>query len=429
MDMKMVSEEEVVKKYRRYLLKTVVEPIVAFKGEGAFLTDLQGKRYLDFSTGYSVMALGYGNPSVRRKIQEQLMKLEHCCHYLYYSIQAADIAEKLAEISPDKLQKSFLCNSGTEAVEGAIRLARKYTKKHEMFALYRGHHGRSMGAASITGNSIEKKGMGPYLTGVHFLPPPYCYRCSLKKTYPECELACAKLMEEVIEYATSDDVACVILEPIMMDVVIVPPDGYLQEIKRICNDHDILFVADEVQSGLGRSGKMFAVEHWKIEPDIMTLGKALGGGLPLGAYIATEKVGSAFESMDYASSCGGNPLACVAGLEMINIIENDLVKNANRMGEYFLNRLFELKQGHKSIGDVRGKGLFIGLELVREQKTKALAIQEAEMVKNRLREMGLLLIRNQSTFRILPPLTVKQEEIDQAVEYIDNALNEIDKIA
>lgn len=423
----MVDREEVVKKYRKYILKTVVEPIVAAEGDGVFLRDLQGKEYLDFSTGYSVMALGYGNSSVRRKIQEQLIKLEHCCHYLYYSIQAADFAEKLCEISPGKLRKSFLCNSGTEAIEGVIRLARKYTKKHEMFALYRGHYGRSMGAVSISGNFIEKKGMGPYLTGVHFLPPPYCYRCSLRHRYPECELACARLMEEAIRYATSDDVACIILEPIMMDVVIVPPDGYLQEIKRICDDQDILLVTDEVQSGLGRSGKMFAVEHWKIEPDIMAIGKALGGGLPLGAYIASDEVASAFEYMDYASSCGGNPLCCAAGLEMIDLLQKGLVENASRMGEYFIKRLWELKQRHKSIGDVRGKGLFIGLELVRDQKTKTPAIQEAETAKKRLREMGLLLIRNESTFRILPPLIVKKEEIDQAVELIDKVLDKIDK--
>ena len=409
------------------MLKTVVEPIVASEGEGNYLINLRGKKYLDFSTGFSVMALGYGNLSVREKIKEQLIKLENCCHYLYYSIQAANFAEKLCEISPWKLQKSFLCNSGTEAVEGTIRLARKYTKNYEILALYRGHHGRSMGAASVTGNFIEKKGMGPYLAGIHFLPPPYCYRCSLRQIYPECDLACAGLMEDVIKYATSDNVACIIIEPIMMDVTIVPPKGYLNKIRRICEDHDILLITDEVQSGLGRSGKMFAIEHWNIEPDIMALGKSLGGGLPLGAYIATNEVASAFEYMDYASSCGGNPLACAAGLEMINIIQNGLIDNASIMGEYFIKRLNELKIRHKSIGDIRGKGLFIGLELVKGQNSKIPAIDEAEKTKNILREKGLLLIRNESTFRILPPLTVRKIEIDHAVELIDNVLYKIEK--
>ena len=423
----MVESDEILEKYNKYVLKKVVEPIVAYEGKGVILRDLEGKEYLDFTTGYSVMALGYGNPSVRRAIQEQLIRIEHCCHYLFYSIQAANFAEKLCEITPSNLQKSFLCNSGTEAIEGVIRLARKYTKRHEMFALYRGHYGRSMGAASITGNYKEKKGMGPYLAGVHFLPPPYCYRCTLKQTYPECNLACAGFMEEAIRYATSDDVACVILEPIMMDVVIVPPDGYLEEMKRICEDHDMLLVTDEVQSGLGRSGRMFAVEHWEIEPDIMALGKALGGGLPMGAYIASEEVASAFEYMDFASSCGGNPLACAAGLEMINQLQDGLVENSQRMGTYFLERLLELKKRHKSIGDVRGKGLFIGLELVKDQKTKTPAIQEAERAKNMLRERGMLLIRNESTFRILPPLIVKKEDIDRAVELIDDVLEKVDK--
>lgn len=423
----MVSREKVLEKYDKYLLKTVVEPIVANEGKGCFLRDLNGSEYLDFTTGFSVMALGYGNLDIRKKIQEQLVKLEHCCHYLFYSTQAAQFAEKLSEISPGKLRKSFLCSSGTEAIEGSIRLARKYTKKHEIISLYRGHYGRSMGGASITGNFIEKKGMGPYLSGVHFLPAPYCYRCSLGHTYPECNLACARLMEDVIKYATSDDVSCIILEPIMMDVVIPPPEGYLKEIKTICDDHDILFVTDEVQSGLGRSGKMFAIEHYKIEPDIMAMGKALGGGLPLGAYIATEDVAEAFEYMDFASSCGGNPLSCAAGLEMIKLLKNRFVDNASKMGEYFIKKLWELKERHALIGDIRGKGLFIGLELVRDRKTRTLAIQEAEKAKNKLREKGLLLIRNESTFRIIPPLTINKDEVDKAVELIDQVLGDIEQ--
>lgn len=423
----MFEREEVLEKYKKYILKNVVEPIVPYKGEGDILKDLNGKEYLDFTTGYSVMALGYGNSLIRKVIQEQLMKLEHCCHYLFFSIQAANLAEKLCEITPGSLQKSFLCNSGTEAIEGAIRLARKYTKRHEIFALFRSHHGRSMGAASITGNYIEKKGMGPYLAGIHFLPPPYCFRCSLRQTYPECDLACAEFMEEALRYATCKDVACIILEPIMMDVVIVPPDGYLKRIKTICEENDILFVADEVQSGLGRSGMMFAVEHWGVEPDIMVLGKALGGGLPLGAYIASEAVSEAFEDMDFASSSGGNPLACVAGIEMINQLQRGLVKNSKEVGEYFLKRLQEIKEEHKSIGDVRGKGLFIGLELVKDQERKTPAVNESEEVKRILRDKGLLVIRNESTFRILPPLTVDKEVIDKAVGLIDDALVEIDK--
>jgi 4-aminobutyrate aminotransferase-like enzyme len=424
----LVERDEVLKKYKKYILKNVVEPIVPYEGEGAILKDLDGKEYLDFTTGYSVMALGYGNSLVKKKIIEQLTKLEHCCHYLFFSIQAANLAEKLCEITPGKLQKSFLCNSGSEAIEGAIRLARKYTGRHEIFALFRSHHGRTMGAASITGNYIEKRGMGPYLAGVHFLPPPYCFRCSLKQAYPECDIACAEFMEEALKYSTCNDVACIVIEPIMMDVVIVPPDGYLERVKRICEENDILFIADEVQSGLGRSGMMFAVEHWKIEPDLMALGKSLGGGLPLGAFIASERVAGAFEDMDFASSCGGNPLACVAGLEVINQLQNGLVKNSNVMGKYFIERLQELKDEHELIGEVRGRGLFIGLELIRDQKTKIPAIKEAERVKNLLREKGLLLIRNESTFRILPPLTINRGDIDKAVDLIDDALKEIKKM-
>jgi 4-aminobutyrate aminotransferase-like enzyme len=282
-----------------------------------------------------------------------------------------------------------------------------------------------MGAASITGNFKEKRGMGPYLSGVYFLPAPYCFRCELRATYPDCDLACARFMETSIKYATSKEVACLVIEPIMMDVVIVPPEGYLQELKRICNEFDILLVTDEVQSGLGRSGKWFAIEHWGVDPDIMCLGKALGGGLPLGAYVASDDVANSFENMDFASSCGGNPLACAAGLQMIDIIQNGMLKNASEMGEYFLNRLNELKEHHALIGDVRGKGLFIGLELIKDIKTKRPAIKEADNLKNRLREKGILVLRNESTFRIIPPLTITKEQIDHVIESIDVNLYKI----
>jgi 4-aminobutyrate aminotransferase-like enzyme len=423
----MISKSELMEKYKKHILKTVVEPIIITEGYDNFLKDIDGNVFLDLTTGYSVMALGYGNPLIIKIIQEQLVKLEHCCHYLFYSVQAANFAQKISEISPGKLTKSFLCNSGTEAVEGALRLARKHTRKYEMFALHRGHHGRSMGAASITGNFIEKKGMGPYLSGIHFLPAPYCYRCEFGLTFPDCDLACARFMETSIKYATSSEVACIVIEPIMMDVVIVPPEGYLHTIEGICKENDILLVTDEVQSGLGRSGKWFAAEHWGVEPDIMILGKALGGGLPLGAYIATDEVANSFEYMDFASSSGGNPLACAAGLQMINIIQKGMLENTSIMGEYFLDRLRELKEKHKLIGDVRGKGLFIGLELIKDTETKTPAIKEADSLKNMLKENGVLILRNESTFRIIPPLTISREQIDQVIELIDENLYKIEQ--
>jgi 4-aminobutyrate aminotransferase-like enzyme len=282
-----------------------------------------------------------------------------------------------------------------------------------------------MGAASITGSYLEKKGMGPYISGVHFLPAPYCYRCEFGMNYPDCGLSCANYFEKSIKYETSNAISCIVLEPIMMDVVIVPPEGYLRIINEICQDRDILLVADEVQSGLGRSGKWFAIEHWDIEPDIMILGKALGGGLPLGAYIASNEVSKAFEDMDFSSSCGGNPLACAAGLQMISIISNGILEKVEKMGEYFFKRLDELKEKHKLIGDIRGKGLFIGLELVKNKKTKIPAVKEAEEVKNRLKEKGLLTLTKESTFRLLPSLMINNEEIDKAIELFDEVLSKI----
>jgi len=420
-----MKAEDVYKKYKKHVMKEVVEPIVAYEGKGSVLKDLDGKEYLDFTTGYAVAALGYNNPTVLKKVKDQLRRLTHCCHYLYYSIPVAELAEKLAQITPKNLVKTFFCNSGTEAVEGSIRLARKHSGKYELIALYRSHHGRSMGAASLTGNWLEKKAMGPYLPGVVHVPAPYCYRCSIGHEYPDCGIACAKMIEDTIQYATSGNVAGIFLEPILMDVTMVPPNGYLKQVRRICDNHGILLILDEVQTGFGRTGKMFAIEHWDVEVDIMALGKALGGGLPLGAYIASDRVAKAFEFLDFATSMGGNPLSCVASLETIKIIlEEGLVENAARMGDYLMKRLRELEERHKLIGDIRGKGLMVGVELVKDHRTKAPATVEAERAKSKMREKGLLVILNDSTYRILPPLTVTKEEIDKAVDIFDLALRE-----
>ncbi len=424
----MTDSSDVVERYSKYVMKKVSDPIVLTKGEGVHLIDNQGKKYLDFSTGFSVAALGYGNPRVNESMISQIHQLVHCTHYQYYSIPASLLAEKLSKILGSGLDKTFFCNSGTEAVDGSIRLARKHSRRYEAIALFRSHHGRSMGAATLTGNWKEKKGMGPYVPGVVHAPAPYCYRCSLKQTYPQCGIACADFINDLIEHATSNDVGSFFLEPVMTDVVIVPPDEYFDKIKRICKERDLLLVVDEVQTGFGRTGKAFSYQHWNLSPDIVALGKAMGGGLPLGAYVSTSKVASSFEFLDFASSCGGNPVACAAGLEMINVIEEQgLIANANRMGEYFIERLMELAEIHKCVGEVRGKGFIIGLELVRDQKTRQPALKEALDAKNELRNKGLLVVLNESSFRILPPLTADKSNIDDAVELIGKSLETIDK--
>lgn len=300
--------------------------------------------------------------------------------------------------------------------------------RYEVIALFRSHHGRSMGAATLTGNWKEKKGMGPYVPGVVHAPAPYCYRCSLRQKYPECGIACAEYINDLIDHATSNDVGALFIEPVMTDVVIVPPSEYFESIKKICRDRELLLVVDDVQTGFGRTGKMFAFQHWNLKPDIVTLGKAMGGGLPLGAFVATAAVSSSFEDLDFASSCGGNPVACAAGLEMIKTIQDeDLSERSRKLGDYFVSRLIELAKKHDCIGEVRGKGFIIGLELVKDQKTKEPAYKEALKTKKRLREDGLLVVLNESTLRILPPLIAEEKHIDSAVDRIDKVLARIDR--
>jgi len=424
----MLTSEDIASRYRRCVMKEVIDPIAIDRGEGAFLIDMEGKKYLDFATGFSVMAVGHCHPYVLQAIKDQMGRLIHSCHYQYYVLPSIELAEKLRDIAPSALSKTFFCNSGTEAVEGAVRLARKHTRKNELVAFYRCFHGRTMGTASLTGQSKSKTGMGPYMPGVIHVPAPYCYRCSLKQEYPECGLACANLIEEAASFASSGCVAAIIVEPIMADGgVIVPPDGYLPEVATICKEIEALLIVDEVQTGLGRTGALFAVEHWHVDPDIMVLGKALGGGIPLGAYMTTEKIYESFEFRDFSSTTGGNPLACAAGLATINVIVNEkLHENAENMGNYLLRRLREVKEQNSLMGDVRGKGLIVGTELVRDHKTKAPAVKESRIVLAKARKKGLLTTHaGDSTIRLLPPLNVTEEHIDHAVEILEASLKHV----
>jgi len=427
------SDPETINKYHEYVivscLKRIV-PITVAEGSGVFLKDLEGKEYLDFATGFGVLPLGHCNSEVKDAVIGQLNKVWHHSSYMFYSIPMANLAEKLAEIVPSPLCRSFFCNSGAEAVEGAMKLARKYTRKYEFIAFYRSFHGRTLGSLSLTAQMKYKRGMGPYIPGVVHIPPPYCYRCSLRLTIPDCDLACAELLREAIEYGSSGDVAALIFEPIMGEGgVIVPPDGYFSRVKGVCTEHGMLLIDDEIQAGLGRTGKMFAIEHWNVCPDIITLAKGIGGGLPLGVFITTEQIAKAFEPGDHYTTFGGNPVSCTAGLKTIEIIQRDgLAENASRVGNYFIKRLNELKERHPLLGDVRGKGLMVGIELVKDEKTKTPAAKEAASIQDMMRERGVLVtLSGDSTIRMLPPLIVTTEHVNTAVEALGDAIKQIEK--
>lgn len=417
----------------RMLSFTEVEPIVVVEGRGATVKDIEGKEYIDCFAGIAVVNAGHCPPKIVKAVKNQVERLIHCSSYTYHNLPAAELAVKLAEIVPHGLQKTFLGNSGAEAIECALKIAKKFTKRHELVALECSFHGRTLGTLSVTGQSGRRRyDMGPYLSGVAFTPAPYCYRCPFEKEYPECDLLCARRVEDIINYHTSNNVAAFIAEPVLGEGgILVPPEEYFEVAKEVLDARDILFIVDEVQSGFGRTGKMFAIEHYGAEPDIMALGKGIAGGFPLSACITRADIGDAFEPGDHLSTFGGNPVSCAAALANLEIFEEErLSEQTAEKGDYLMKRLEELKEDHELIGDVRGKGLMVGVELVRDRETKEPAVQEVSRVREEARKKGILVGSGgvkRCTIRFQPPLVITQEELDRALTVIDGTLSNIEK--
>lgn len=418
----------IVEKYRRYVNISMVErvqPVVIARAKGATITDTEGKDYIDCFSGIAVINAGHGNEKVIEAARAQMERLIHCCSYVYYSQPTADLAEKLAHITPGRLQKSFFGNGGAEAIEGALRLAKQFTEKTEFIALQASFHGRSYATLSVTGNNARKRRGGPYMVGCTFLPAPYCYRCFFELEYPQCHLRCARALEDIIRFNTYDSVAAFIAEPILGEGgIITPPDDYFLEIEKILKKHGILFLVDEVQTGFGRTGEMFGIEHYGVEPDIMVMAKGIADGFPLSAFIAREEIADSFKPGDHLSTFGGNPVSCAASLANIEfMVKTDLASQALDKGEFLKKELQKLAKRHRLIGEIRGKGLMVGIELVRDgQKTPA--DTEANTIRDVCRESGLLpglggIYGN--VLRIQPPLVITEEELLQVVKILDSA--------
>jgi len=426
--------KEIMDKAGRYLITSMVsriEPVVISEANGAVIKDVAGKEYIDCFAGISVVNAGHCQPEVVEAAISQAKKLVHACTYVYYIPQVVELAEKLAEIAPAPLQKTFFGNSGAEAVECAMKLARKYTKRYELIALMCSFHGRTLGTLSVTGQSGRRKfDMGPYLPGVAFAYPPYCYRCPFEKEYPGCDLLCARTILDTIEYSTSKGIAAFIAEPVMGEGgIIPPPPEYFKTVKEILDEYGILFVADEVQSGFGRTGKLFAIEHYGVAPDIMTLAKGIADGFPLSACIARQDIGDSFEPGDHLSTFGGNPVSAAAALANINfMLREKLPEQAAEKGNYIMKRLNEMKENHDIIGDVRGKGLMIGVELVKDRRKKTPAKDETRKLVELARERGLLIgsggVKG-CVLRLQPPLVIEKEQIDKALDILETIMNEV----
>jgi 4-aminobutyrate aminotransferase / (S)-3-amino-2-methylpropionate transaminase / 5-aminovalerate transaminase len=423
---------DTIQKYKDYVMTgflKAVAPIVIDRASGVQVWDENGREYLDCFSGISVVNAGHNHPRVIAAVKTQLEKLVHCSSYLYHVKPVADLAEKLAEIAPRGLTKTFFGNGGAEAIEGAMKLARLYTGKHEFIALHGSFHGRSWGALSVTGNQGRKKRGGPYAPGVSFVPAPYAYRSLWPDDPQRWARHCAHYLEDVIRFETSGDVAAFIAEPVMGEGgILVPPDNYFREIKKVLDRHGILFIADEVQSGFGRTGKMFAIEHYGVAPDILVTAKGIADGFPLSAFTTRPEIAAAYKPGDHLSTFGGNPVSCAAALANIEVMQQEnLPARAAETGAYAMKKLRELQKEHQLIGEVRGAGLMIGVELVRDEKLTP-ANTEAEAVRDSLLKQGVLVGVGGiygNVVRFQPPLIITKDQIDQALSLFANALAEV----
>lgn len=423
-----MNTKDKYKKFVNTAFLAAVEPVVIEKAEGVNYFDEDGTKYLDCFAGIAVVNSGHGNEMINNAAKEQIDKLVHCCSYVYHVKPVGDLAEKLAAITPGELKKSFFGSSGAEAIEGALRLAKRFNNKNEMLALANSFHGRTYATLSLTGNCGRKKGGGPYMPGVSFVPAPNCFRCPFKiYDSQKCDMACADYIDEVIRCHTSANVSLFIAEPVMGEGgIIVPPDNYFKRVKEVLESHDILFMADEVQTGFGRTGKMFAIDHYGVEPDIMVMAKGIANGFPLSAFIARDEIADSFQPGDHLSTFGGNPVSCAASLANISYIEqNNIADQSAEKGEFLKDALAAISPKGVCIGEIRGKGLMVGVELVEDLKTKAPAAAKAGQVRTAMREKGILIGVGggfANVLRVQPPLSISKDELTQVVDTLKTIL-------
>jgi len=407
-------------------------PLVAKKGRGAMVEDVDGNTFLDFAAGIAVVATGHCHPEVVAAIQKQAAELIHMSGTDFYYPNMVELAEKLASIAPGKEPKRvYFGNSGTEAVEAAIKLAKYHTKRDKLIAFHGSFHGRTMGSLSLTASrSVQRKGFGTLLSGVFHMPFPDTYRGTYGVRPENASADCLSYLQNELfrRRVDPDEVAGIFIEPIQGEGGYLPaPVEFLQGLEKICRKHGILLVADEVQSGMGRTGKWWAVDHAGVEPDIICAAKGIASGMPLGAMIARASVMD-WKPGAHASTFGGNPVCIAASLATLGLLERSYMANAARIGDFIMRQTANWRDRHKIVGEVRGRGLMIGIEIVRDQTTK----EKAPDLRNRIVEMafhkGLLLLGSgDTTVRLCPPLVIDEEQAEFAVRTLDSILGEIER--
>ena len=422
------TEQDLIQSYKQHTWPAAStyyeQPIVIERGEGMHVWDDKGNRYLDCFGGVLTVSVGHANPAVNRAIREQIDKVSHTSA-LYINKPAAELAAKVAEIAPGKLNRSFFTNSGSEADETAMLVARMYTGRQEIIALRHAYHGRTMLAMSAAGHSTWRHG-GTAVAGVHHAIAPYCYRCPFGQTYPDCGVKCAQDVEEVIQTVTDGRIAAFIAEPILgVGGFIVPPKEYFAEVQKIVSRYGGIFICDEVQTGWGRTGdKWCGIEHWNVEPDVITFAKGMANGSPIGCTTTTDEIAKSMPGLTF-STFGGNPVTSAAAFATINYIEEkNLPRNAAVVGAYLRQRLTTLQEKYPVIGDVRGMGLMQGIECVEDRKTKAPAPKAVLKVFEETKRRGVLIGKGGlfgNVIRLGPPLIATQNDIDVLCDALDAA--------
>jgi len=418
-------------------------PFIVKETEGIVITDTTGRKYLDFLAQATCVNVGYNNREVIEAVKEQAEKMSSltatCLNPTTLKLQRL-----LAEIAPEGLVRSIMISGGSEANEVAIKIARRYTKRYKIVSRWAGYHGNTAVTLGASGVLLYKRDFDPVLPGFIHVSPPYCYRCDFGLEYPDCGVMCARMIEHAITYEDEKQVAAVIAEPIIgWGGAIVPPDEYFPMVREICDEHDVLLILDEVLTGFGRTGKMFACEHYGVSPDIMTLAKGISSiYVPCSAVIAREKVAEGLGVAPSVSdsyiergitgiTCMNHPLACAAALANIKfIVEKKLPENADKVGEYFLRALRDIAEEKRFFGEVRGKGLLIGLEVVKDKDGREPDIEKAEEICFKSIMNGLIIInskwraRNSSIILFTPPLIVTKEDVDKALEIFQNVVTQ-----
>ncbi len=404
-------------------------PVVWDHGEGVWVTDVDGNRYIDFTSGVLVTNLGHSHPRHVKAIQEQAERLMNC--YSFPTPERVNLSQRIINILPPNLDKVFLLTTGSEATEAALRIARRFTGKHEILSFYGGFHGRTYGPQGVAGSKGTRYKFGAPVPGGIMAPYANCYRCIYDKVFPECDFYCLKQLDRIIDSTSSGDMGAVITEPYQGGAgFIFPPDGWLKALEKWAKERGLLLIVDEVQASFGRTGKMFMIEWESVEPNMLCLGKGFGSGMPASALVGESEIFDSMKPGEMSSTTGGNPLASAASLAVLDVMEEEkLADNALKVGEYLFKRFKEIQKKHPTLGDIRGKGLVIGLEIVKNKETKTPAPELTKKIIYKCGEYGMLLGKvglHGNVIRIAPPLIITEEEAEIGVGIMDKVLGEVE---